>query len=278
MRMKKLLSLILFYVLINSCTKDVAVQGSMGPQGPAGPAGGSNQDTGTINGTAFLYDEFSFGYATQNGVVVTLMSGQTRLTDSTDTSGQYQFHGIPTGTYNMSFAIPGFGTVYRYGISHFAGGNLPTEVPKVDLVQVPVKTAIDSMSFVQAYGGYVVVTISLDTSSLLYVQYGQNFQLLVGKTAAVGPTNFVKSYGIEFNPDGLGNYTLVLSKSDVASFFNTGDTMYVTACTYNRYLHLNNNPIWIFDDAVSESYVDPTSGYVIFPSARFSSTILKPVY
>ncbi|HXB35478.1 MAG TPA: carboxypeptidase-like regulatory domain-containing protein [Puia sp.] len=259
------------YALIRARWRSQHKAGHSGPAGPAGAAG-MNHDTGTITGTAYLYNEFSFKLASQSGITVTLISGTTQLTAMTNDSGQYLFHGIPTGTYNLTYAFAAFGTVNRYGISHFGGGAIPTEVPEVDLVQIPVKTAIDSMSVVELYGAYIEVTIKLDTSSLQYVQYYQNFLLLVGKSNAVGPTNYVKSYSQIFTPDGLGNYTMVFQQSDVASFFNPGDTMYITASTYNRYIHPNSSPIWNIDDVANESYVDPLTGYVIFPNARFSPT------
>ncbi len=276
--MKKIIFLILWYPLLLSCTKQIGVQGPAGAQGPAGPGGTSSTDTGTITGSAFLYNEFSFNLPTQAGTVVTLISGTTQRVDTVAANGQFQFHGMQTGTYDLTYALPGFGTVYRYGISHFGGGTVPTEVSAVDLVQIPVKTAIDSMSLVSAYGGYVDVTIRLDTSSLLYVQYYENFMLLIGKSPSVGQMNYVKAYETEFNPDGLGNYTLVISKADLTSIFNTGDTMYITACTYNRYLHPTSSPIWLFDGALSESYVDPNTGYIIYPSAQFYHTPLKLAY
>jgi hypothetical protein len=274
--MKKFLILIILYSLLNGCKKEVGIQGPSGPPGPAGMAG-MNNDTGTISGTAYLYNEFSFKLASQSGITVTLISGTTQLTAMTNDSGQYQFHGILTGTYNLTYAFAAFGTANRYGISHFGGGALPTEVPEVDLVQIPVKTAIDSMSVVELYGTYIEVTIKLDTSSLQYVQYYQNLLLLVGKSNAVGPESYVKSYGQAFIPDGFGNYTMVFQQSDVASFFNPGDTMYITACAYNRYIHPNSSPIWYTDDVANESYIDPLTGYVIFPNGRFSP-ILKAVY
>ena len=54
--------------------------------------------------------------------------------------------------------------------------------------------------------------------------------------------------------------------------------MYITACTYNRYLYPYSSPLYLVDDAANESYIDPATGYVIFPSARFAPQTLKAVY
>ena len=276
--MKKIfIILILIVPIVYSCKKEIAVEGPIGPQGPAGQAGSNEQDTGTISGTAFLYNEYSYKNTSQAGIVVTLISGNTQLTDTTNSSGHYQFHGIPTGTYNLTYVYPNYGTAKKFGLSHFGGGTLPTKVNEVDLLQIPVKTAVSNISANSSYG-YVVVTITLDTSSLQYVQYFQNFLLLVGKTPNLSQTNYIKSYNTQFNTDGLGNYICVFSESDVLSSFNAGDTMYITACPYNRYVHQSSSPIWYIDDSDNESYIDPNTGYTIFPNAVFVAKPIKIIY
>jgi hypothetical protein len=254
------------------------VPGPQGPQGPGGPSGVITGDTGTISGTASLYNEFSFRDSTQAGIVVTLISGTSQQQYMTTTSGQYQFHGIPTGTFDFTFAKQGYGTMKRFGISHFGGGNQPTQVSNVDLVQIPLKTAIDSISTSITYPDYVRAIITLDTSSAQYVQYYQNFAIFVGKDSTVGPTSFVKEYNQIAGPDGLGNYVFIFEKADVSSYFNTGDNMYISICAYNRYLHPTQSPLWLFDDIQNESYIDPTNGALIFPSAGFIKTTLKVAF
>ncbi len=275
--MRKIFFILFLVTFIYACKKEIGVQGPVGPQGPTGPAGVNLQDTGTINGTAILYNEFSFKDSTQAGIVVTLISGNTQLTDTTDAFGFYQFHGIPTGTYNLTYAYPKYGTVKKFGLSHFGGGRLPTEVNEVDLTQIPVKTTIANMS-ASSTEGYVVVTITLDTSSLQYVQYYQNFLLLVGKSPNLSQSNYTALYNSQFNTDGYGNYIFVISKSDLAASFNAGDTMYINACSYNRYIHPTSSPVWYSDDWANETYVDPDTGYVIFPNAVFAAKSLEVVY
>jgi hypothetical protein len=271
--MRKILIIVILIPLIYSCKKEVGIAGPVGPQGPAGLAGSNGQDTGTIIGTAFLYNEFGFKNMSQSGTAVTLISGNEQLTDTTNSSGIYQFHGIATGTYNLTYGYPNYGTVKKFGLSHFGGGTLPTTVNEVDLVQIPVKTAIKNISASSAYG-YAIVTITLDTSSLQYLQYYQNFLLIVGKSPNLSQTDYVRAYNNNFNADGFGNYVLEFAESDVSSSFNIGDTMYITACPYNRFLRTNSSPVWYFDGSNTESYIDPNTGYVIFPNAVFA---IKPL-
>jgi hypothetical protein len=276
--MKGLLFFAVLLLLLDGCKKEVGVQGPRGPQGPAGLAGRNNPDTGSISGTAFLFDEFSFRHPNQLGIAVTLISGASQWVGTTDSMGQFRFHGVPTGTYDLTYALAGFGTMKRFGISHFGGGNVPTTVDEVDLIQIPVKTAIDSATILSLYPDYVEDIITLDTSSLQYVQYYQNFLICIGKDAAVGPTDYVKQYDQVTGPDGNGNYVFLFSKSDVSSFFNAGDTLYISIGTYNRYLHPNSSALYLLDDAQNESYVDPADGYNIFPSARFSNKPLVTTF
>lgn len=279
--MKKALFSLLLIAAI-SCTKEVGISGPAGPQGPAGTPGQSSaNDTGTIAGKLSLYDEFSAPLKDLSGVVVSLTSGSSNWKDTTGSTGQYQFHGIKTGTYNLTYQKPAYGTMKVFGISHIAGGTVPTAVKDVFLIQMPRATAIDSLFIdYNVYNGYPYtgIGIRLDTSSLQYVQSSQNFVLFLGKNKNVGPGNYATEIGQQFEVDGNGNYYNFIDRSQFGSVFNRGDTMYCVAYTYNRTLYPYYNEAFPIDSGDAGSYVDPQTGVYVFPNLSAPSNMIKIVF
>ncbi|HTQ66464.1 MAG TPA: carboxypeptidase-like regulatory domain-containing protein [Puia sp.] len=262
----------LFLMLLFSCKKETGVPGPQGVQGNRG-TNGVLKDTGSISGKLSLYDEFSLRKKDFSGITVTMTSGSLTLTDITDSAGEYHFTGLQTGTYNFSYQKTGFGTYKVFGVSHTPGGELPTLVQDVYLLQIPVKTAVDSISS-SVSSPYVYIFVYLDTSSLNYVQYYQNFMLLVGKDANVSPSNYIQKYDAVY-PDGNGAYSFPFSKDDLQAFFQTGDTLYITAGTYNRYISKLEDPNYLFDLGPNCYYVDPSNGNYVYPNMSISPNIAK---
>ena len=254
-----------------SCKKETGVPGPQGVQGNQGPSGMLN-DTGTILGRLSLYDEFSIRKKDFSGVLVTVTSGNLTLTDTTNSSGEYHFNGLQTGTYNFSYQKTGFGTYKIFGVSHTPGGELRTIVQDVYLLQIPLKTAVDSIASSSSFS--TDITIYLDTSSLTYVQYYQNFMVMIGKDANVSPSNFIQKYNFAY-ADGNGAYFFSFPKDDLQPFFHTGDTIYITAGTYNRYISKLEDPNYLFDLGPSCYYIDPSNGNYIYPNLSLSPNLLK---
>ena len=207
--MPKIVSLLfLILVLGYSCKKETGVQGPTGPIGNAG-TDGSSLDTGTLSGNLAVYNEFSWPLLDSSGVAVSLSVGGSQKSVMSDASGNYYFHGLPSGTYDLTYQKSGFGIMKVFGISHSPGSSISTIVPEVYVLQNPAKTAVDSIHLVDG-SSYVEVYIYLDTSSLTYVQYQLNFALLIGKNSDIGTSNTTVSPLSEFiTPDGNGAYTLI---------------------------------------------------------------------
>jgi hypothetical protein len=110
-----------------------------------------------------------------------------------------------------------------------------------------------------------------------YVQYEQNFLVFVGKDEHVGPSDYVNTYN-SILPDGNGAYTVAIPKPDISDSFQAGDTLYITAFTYNRYVHLGPNPTYYADPGDGGFYIDPDTGLYVFPNQRISPNILKVIY
>jgi len=282
--MKNILLLLSLLVILFSCTKETGVTGPAGPDGPAGPAGnGPANDTGSIAGHVSLYNEFSYKEASAGGVIITLTSGDFKKTDTTDATGTYQFSGIKTGTYNLTFQKSAYGTMKVVSLSHFGGGMLATPVQEVALVQIPVKTAPDSVNGLTVIrsGAYTSFTIKLDTSSLQYVQNNNNFLLVFSKDKNISTTNYTYQYPPILYADGAGGYVAVTLSDGLSRWpFVPGDTVYGMVCTFNRYLFttINNPDFGPFDAAGIASYIDPQTGTTVYPNLSKPGNVLKFVY
>lgn len=264
--------MLLFFAFL-SCKKEVGVQGPTGTQGNAGlPGTGGPNDTGSIVGNAVLYNEFSFKEADQSGIIVTLISGSFQQSDTTDESGNYQFHGIKTNTYDMTFQKGGYGTMKIFGLTHIAGGNVPTKVKNIYLLQTPQKTAVDSLALI-VNSSSVGFTVLLDTSSISYVQNNSNFLLYIGKDKDVGMLHYTVNYaGGIFNPDGNGGYTVFIDKASIANEFQPGDSLYIKVYSFNGVVHSTNSSTanYFISTGDAASYIDPATGFYIYPNASGS--------
>ena len=283
--MKKNLFYLAILLAFLSCTKERGVTGPAGPQGPAGANGkGSSPDTASITGKLDLVDEFSFFQDDASAVVVTLSSGSQQHKDTTDPTGHYNFAGITTGTYDLSFQKPGYGTMKIFGLSHFGGGTVSTQVGYVQIMQIPVKTAPDTFSLVSNNSLTTVFGIRLDTSSLQYQQFSENMIVFIGKNKTVGPTNYIGTLSNQYiyaTPDGIGGYTINFPKSNTPMFppssVATGDTLYAVAYTYNIFVHDRNYPqnTSFGGYGMASYYIDPQTGKIVYPNLSKPTNIVK---
>jgi hypothetical protein len=279
--MKKIISLASLFIVFAACTKEIGVTGPAGAQGTAGNAGkGSAGDTGSIAGQLNLYNEFSIPLDDESGTVVTITSGSLQFTDTTNIAGQYHFSGLATGTYDLSYQKLGYGTMKVFGVSHFGGGLTPTAVEKVYVVQIPQKTAPDSLTATVNNGSYVYFDLHLDTSSLQYQQYYGNLEIFIGTDRNVGPNDYVTMGQTAFSPDGVGGYLGFLYKND-PTFplpFHTGDSLYAVAYTFNLYLQPNNAYGYYTYPNPGETYIDPQTGREVYPNLSKPSNIFGFIY
>ena len=271
MRILALSTLILLSFV--ACTKETGVPGPQGQPGIQGTNGIAPVDTGSITGRLSVYNEFSYALNDFSGVVVTLSSGNLTVRDTSGFSGDYHFHGIPIGTYNLTFEYPGFGTYKVYGLSHIPSGVLQTHVQDVVLLQVPVKTAVVSLSSTST-SYYTIVNIFLDTTSLNYNQYWQNFMVLIGNDTGVSPNRYLLKFDAAYQDPG-GGYTYPLGINDLLAYFQHGDTAYVRVATYNRYVFGSPSGTFMLDLGQEVYYADPGTGNFVYPNMSLSTDVVK---
>jgi hypothetical protein len=77
------------------------------------------------------------------------------------------------------------------------------------------------------------------------------------------------------NDPSSGGYTDYIDKSGLTGYFNPGDTVYVTACTYSRYVHKIKEPGELFDLGSSGYYIDPADGKYVYPNISQPAVALK---
>ncbi|MFI5155435.1 MAG: hypothetical protein ACHQEM_04595 [Chitinophagales bacterium] len=263
------------FILLNlvACTKETGVPGPQGPQGVQGPVGLAPTDTGSISGKVSLYNEFSILQPDFSGAVVTLRSGNMTVMDTCGFLGDYHFHGIPIGTYNLSYEYHGYGTYWVFGLSHIPSGIVQTLVQDVSLLQVPVRTAVVSLSSTYT-SYYTTLNIYLDTTSLSYIQYYQNFMVLIGNDTSVGPNHYVRRLDAAY-PDAGGGYTYSLGNADLLAYFQHGDTAYVRVATYNRHVFGSPSANFMLDLGSQSFYADPATGDYIYPNMSLSTDVVK---
>lgn len=248
-----------------------------GPAGAPGNAGrnGNLLDTGTLSGNLAEYDEFSWPLPDSSGVSVSLDLNGTPVSTTSDHSGNYYFHGLPAGTYNLTYQKTNFGTMKVFGISHTPGTSLNTDVPEVYVLQNPVKTAVDSIGMTTSYF-YIFLKIYLDTSSLTYSQYAYNFVVLIGTNPDPSTSNTALSPLFYYiTPDGNGAYSLVIVKSSLGGSNQSPGPYYISVGTYNRYVRAFANPVSFFDTGFGGYYVDPSDGKYVYPNLKLSPNTLQ---
>ncbi len=260
-----------------ACKKETGIAGPTGPQGNQG-ASGNLKDTGSLSGHLSLFNEFAWPVNDSSGVKVSADNGNQIQSATTDASGYYVFHGLPRGTYNLTFTRQGFGTMKLFGISHAPDNHVTTPVPEVALAQTLSKTKIDSIVLLPNYN-YVIIDLFLDTSSNNYVQPYEDLVLLVGKDPNVSLSHYLVTYSEYLSPDpSSGGYTAVVDKSNLAGLFQPGDTIYITANTFTRFAHKLKDSTTIQDLGTAYYYIDPATGDYVYPNLSSPPAILKIPY
>jgi len=265
----KQLILVLYCCLFMVACVNWDVTGPAGPEGPPGPPGQKppGADTSSIVGRVFTFNEFTTPIWPVDSVKVTLyLSADSILETMADTAGYYQFHGIGTGTYNLSFHRNGFGEMKVFGQTHISGGTLNTTVQDVSIVQIPVQNVPDSVWFEYTIPNYINIRIHLPPGGI--VMTGRNYEVYFSKHADVSDSNYLT---------GVAYYAPNTPKDWLTPYFSPGDSIYARMYVFPKYFY---TPWvgWANTVRPGAYYVDPASGKVVYTFKSKASALAKGVF
>lgn len=262
-------------ILVLSCCLFLAacvnwdITGPAGPEGPPGPPGQKppGADTSSIVGRVFTFNEFTRPIWPVDSVKITLHLGADSILETmADTAGYYQFHGIGTGTYNLSFNRNGFGEMKVFGQTHISGGTLNTTVQDVSLVQIPVLGVPDSAWFEPStMPNTIGFRIKLPSGGIEMTS--RNYQVYFSKHADVSDSNYLVP----------GFYSYYLNKAYLTPEFSPGDSIYARIYVFPKYFFIPTIG-WLYTIRPDISYIDPASGEVVYPFRSKKSALARGVF
>jgi hypothetical protein len=115
-RTEKFVVLLLMMTLVSGCTKEIYY----------------NLMNGNLKGVVYCSDGITY-----LPVTVLLEGDELSKTTISDSSGNFLFTGVNTGTYNLKFSKEGFGDYYIHGFSFIGGDSITETAPIVLLSQLP---------------------------------------------------------------------------------------------------------------------------------------------
>lgn len=274
--MKQLLLVLCCCLGLTACTK-WDITGPEGPEGPQGPPGQKTPgaDTSTIYGRVYTIDELTYPIVPVDSVKVTLhVSADSTLETMANSEGFYYFHGIGTGTYELTYSRPGFGEMKVFGLSHISGGTLDSKAPDILLLQIPVRTVVDTAWFQKQLNGDLYLQYELRIPFPEYQPIPGNLELYFAKNSNVTANNYL------FMIDGQ-NFA---PKATLDKYFTTGDSMYCRIYTLAKY-YISDTTLapYLFGYAWQKMefpiyYIDPATGLWIYPSRSSESALVASVY
>jgi hypothetical protein len=233
-------------LLLGGCKGKDGEPGLAGPAGPAGPA-----LIGDLSGFATPYDETGPS-ASKAGTVVSIDNQTPALTSVTDANGRFQFAALKSGTYNLTYTRPGYGTMKRFGVTHIGGDNA-TFLGNQGLAAV-VTTNIVSLIVTSPQGGYNDYILTLSAPATLQ----SRFNTYVGATASVNASNYLFYY-TSGATIGSSRVTGSLYRSTLNAYgLSSGSTAYAVSYPASNY---------------NFSYVDAISGLTVNPSLGAPSSV-----
>ncbi len=266
--MKQLLLILCCCLFLGACV-NWDVTGPAGPEGPQGPPGQKpdGADTSTIYGRVFTYSEFTAPWWPIDSVKITLhLSLDSVLETMADTAGFYQFNGISTGTYNLTFSRDRFGTMKVFGLSHMPG-NLNTEVQRVSLVERPVRIVPDSAIFDSFRASFYLKLYFNVPPELDFQTFGPgNFDIYFSKQATVSESNYL------FVSRVPSIDTTVMNQ-----YFSHGDSVYALIYPIQR-LFYSEQMLWYSPLDLGVTYLDPATGEIVYPYRSTRATLAKGIY
>lgn len=268
--MKQLLSILCCCLFLGACV-NWDITGPAGPEGPQGPPGQKppGADTATIYGRVFTYNEFTLARWPVDSVKVTLhLSPDSTLETMADTAGFYQFNGIGTGTYNLTFSRERFGTMKVFGLSHISGGTHNTEVPRVSLVEIPVQTVPDTAYFFGISRGQFFIKLESQLPPEYEIQGvgSSNYDIYISKRATVSETNYL-----------LSTHTYFISTAAMDQYFSLGDSVYALVYVVQRQFY-TEQMLWYDPGSLGVTYLDPATDKIVYPYRSTTPVLVAGVY
>jgi hypothetical protein len=174
----------------------------------------------------------------------------------TDSTGRYEFKNVGTGTYNLTYSKPDFGTMKKMGLQHI-GGNAPTYITSLGLYRnsTSIITGLDA----SISTGLVHVAGTVTSSQRISYPI---VRIFFGKNSTVTSRSYDFSY-VTIATAGKFGFSVDSLALQLASFVS-GNTLYMTA--YADICADNGPPLpnW---------YFDIYSGNFIFPDLNLSATV-----
>jgi hypothetical protein len=236
-------ALLVFSTIFASC------KGLNGRDGPTGPT-----LTGNILGEVVAFGEFG-DVLNRDGVSVSIDNSIPPMSIVTDSAGRYEFKNVNTGTYDLTYSKPDFGTMKKMGLQHI-GGNAPTYISALGLY----KNSTSIITSLEASISTGLVKVSGTVTSSQRINY-PIVRIFFGKNSTVTSRNYDFSYVTIATAGkyGFSVDSLALQLSSIVS----RNTLYMTA--YADICADNGPPLpnW---------YFDIYSGNYVFPNLNLSGT------
>lgn len=246
--MRSLLFLLVFFsTLLISCSKEELAPGL----------------EGNLVGYAFTFDEFAVLLGDHSGITVTT-TGPKEYTAITDKDGRYEFKRLPTGTYNLLFEKPGFGTMRYYSIKHLGGsatiigftfGSTGSRnaifiysLPKTKILELSI--AGDSL-----YARFDLKG-DLPAKMKLYVYFSEEEGFTVDKALQSAPKTLVPKNGI---------YRCKLNQSSFTPPLSKGAEIFFRASIYNTANSVNIPVLGPLNVSGINTYIDYVTNKTVYP-------------
>jgi hypothetical protein len=216
---------------------------------------------GSLVGYVYTFDEFAVQLRDRSDVAVTALGLNHYTTCYTDEAGRFEFKDLPTGTYELNFSKPGFGTLKQEGIKHLGG--MPTtlglsfspginseaffiyQIPKTEIVDLKV----ENNKFTAKFRFYTTEPGSMNL--LLYLSDKPGFSTTEAKQTVTA-----------YLSRSQGEFTCFLNFP--AFHFEHGKQIYYKACILNRKGALTDFSSRVV--AGIDSYFDFTTNKTVYPN------------
>lgn len=215
---------------------------------------------GSLVGYVYTFDEFANQLYDRSGVLVIATGGKNH-TAFTDEDGRFEIPELPTGTYELRFEKPGFGTLNQYGVQHLGGtpttlglsysGAINSEA--FFLYEIP-KTRVTSAS---------VTGDKLSCSFSFRVAEPQNMSVImyISNTDGFKSADAVQTIGCNLTKEN-NSYTGILDSSLFS--FSKGQKVYARVCQLMRKGAVTDYVSRIIIGI--DTYNDLTNNAIIYPN------------
>jgi hypothetical protein len=182
-----------------------------------------------ITGFVTLYDEFGVPKPKSDSMIVSLEGLKTAFPVRTRPEGRFVIANAFAGKYNLSYNKPNYGNYKLIGITHSAGGGLPTLVEPVTIWEMaktrPSNLTVAVSDFNLTFSG---VSEPIQPAGTV-VEQQRRLRLFFGRDEKVSHLNYVTTLDqIVIPPGGTGAFTAKLPADDLLAF-KPGERVYVIA-------------------------------------------------